>query len=128
MSLSRLRVCCSFLATRASHSLRCCCVRSLLRSDVKRYNVHDVTSVIRRYNANPNEDLFVKEKEAAAEASKNLRGDKSGQRTKKRADKSEGKDAKEEAAPTQSWGSWIKSKVVGSSTPVVAAAAPAKAN
>lgn len=84
--------------------------------DVKRYNVHDTTQIVRKFNENPNGDLFAKEREAAEEASRNLRGDKpqaNKRSTPAAAAAIDDDDEDEDDQPKQGWGSWIVSKVTG---------------
>lgn len=84
--------------------------------DVKRFNTHDVTSVIHRFNSSPNKeiDFFEKERAAAEEASRNLRGDKNKGKKQQVVQQKDDDDDDDEQPnqPTQSWGSWLKSFVV----------------
>lgn len=80
--------------------------------DVKRYNIHDLTSVVHRFNANPEEDLFAKEREAAELAAQNLRHGGSAKKANSKSAKEDAED-KPAAAAKQSWGAWIKGKIYG---------------
>jgi len=94
---------------------------TMMLENIQRYNIHDVQSVIARFNANPNGDLFVKEREAAQAAIKNLKGAAArdayqvhgGVVRGSEDDSKEGNDSdeKQKQKPKQGWGSWVKGLV-----------------
>lgn len=89
--------------------------------DIRRFNIHDVTRVIERYNATnwketPGKDLFEQERKAAAEAIAKLKKPEDARR-ERRERKEQREDTESSSssagAASEGWGSWIKRKVVG---------------
>lgn len=88
--------------------------------DVRRFNIHDVTKVVDKYNATnwqatPTKDLFDQERRTAAEAIAKLKkpDDARRERRERKEQRADEATTTEPTTAGEGWGSWIKRKTIG---------------